>query len=32
MWDLIKSDHAAIQIMINFNSNCSRGRSYPKLS
>ena len=32
LWDLIKSDHAAIQITINFNSNCSRGRSYPKLS
>ena len=32
IWDLIKSDHAAIQILIDFNSNYNRGRSYPKLS
>ena len=32
IWDLIKSDHAAIQISINLNSNNIRGRSYPKLS
>ena len=32
IWDLIKSDHAVIQISINLNSNYSRGRSYPKLS
>ena len=32
VWDLIKSDHAAIQLSINLNNTCNRGRSYPKLS
>ena len=32
IWDLIKSDHAAIHISINLESKQHRGRSYPKLS
>ena len=32
IWDFIKSDHAAIQISINLDKECIRGRSYPKLS
>ena len=32
IWDLIKSDHAAIQISINLEVKSNRGRSYPKLS
>ena len=32
VWDFVKSDHAAIQIAINLNTENNRGRSYPKLS
>ena len=32
IWDLVKSDHAAIQISLKVNSCRQRGRSYPKLS
>ena len=32
IWDLVKSDHAAIQISINLDCKSNRGRSYPKLS
>ena len=32
IWDFVKSDHAAIQILIKFNTENNRGRSYPKLS
>ena len=32
IWDFVKSDHAAIQISIKFNSVNNRGRSYPKLN
>ena len=32
IWDLVKSDHAAIQISINLEVKSNRGRSYPKLS
>ena len=31
IWDLIKSDHAAINVAIKFNNQPKRGRSYPKL-
>ena len=32
IWDLVKSDHAAISININFQKEARRGRSYPKLN
>ena len=32
VWDLVKSDHAAISLKINFNSELKRGKSYPKLN
>ena len=32
VWDFVKSDHAAIQISINLNTENNRGRSYPKLN
>ena len=31
IWDLIKSDHAAIKLSISLDNSCKRGRSYPKL-
>ena len=32
IWDLVKSDHAAISLKINFAIEARRGRSYPKLN
>ena len=31
IWDLVKSDHAAIKLSLTFDNPCKRGRSYPKL-
>ena len=32
IWDLVKSDHAAIRLKLNFDVVAKRGKSYPKLS
>ena len=32
IWDLVKSDHAAISLKINLTMEAKRGKSYPKLS
>ena len=32
LWDLVKSDHAAISLKIDFDSDIRRGKSYPKLN
>ena len=32
IWDLVKSDHAAISINANFHTEARRGKSYPKLN